>query len=78
MRIITGIFSVLLNGLVAVAIVAVTMANTIQAQQNEPPQPLTNGYVSKEDVECMAKDIYFGARSDNMAGQFAVADVVLN
>ena len=47
MRIITGIFSVLLNGLVAVAIVAVTMANTIQAQQNEPPQPLTNGYVSK-------------------------------
>ena len=78
MRIITGIFSILLNGLVAVAIVAVTMANTIQAQQNEAPQPLTNGYVSKEDVECMAKNIYFEARSDNMAGQFAVADVVLN
>ena len=78
MRIITGIFSILLNGLVAVAIVAVTMANTIQAQQNETPQTLTNGYVSKEDVECMAKNIYFEARSDNMAGQFAVADVVLN
>ena len=78
MRIITGIFSILLNGLVAVAIVAVTMANTIQAQQNEAPQTLTNGYVSREDVECMAKNIYFEARSDNMAGQFAVADVVLN
>ena len=78
MRILTGIFSILLNGLVAVAIVAVTMANTIQAQQNEKPQTLTNGYISKEDVECMAKNIYFEARSDNMAGQFAVADVVLN
>ena len=57
MRILTGIFSILLNGLVAVAIVAVTMANTIQAQQNEKPQTLTNGYISKEDVECMSSNI---------------------
>lgn len=39
--------------------------------QNEPE-------VSTDDVECLALNIYHEARSDNFAGQIAVADVVLN
>ena len=34
--------------------------------------------VISEDEYCMALNIYHEARSENMAGQFAVADVVLN
>lgn len=30
------------------------------------------------ELHCLAQNIYFESRSDNMAGQFAVADVVLN
>ena len=30
------------------------------------------------EVYCMAINIYHEARADNLAGQFAVADVVLN
>jgi spore germination cell wall hydrolase CwlJ-like protein len=30
------------------------------------------------EIYCMALNIYYEARSDNLAGQFAVADVVLN
>ena len=33
---------------------------------------------SHEDIHCLAQNIYFEARSDMAAGQFAVADVVLN
>ena len=76
MKIIAGILSVILNGMVMVAIVAVTMANSLTAQ--EPPKRPLGIYFNDRDHECMAKNIYFEARSDNMAGQFAVADVVLN
>jgi len=31
-----------------------------------------------EDIDCLAKNIYFEARSSNLADQAAVADVVLN
>lgn len=34
--------------------------------------------VSAEDLECLALNIYHESRSDNIAGQYAVADVVLN
>ena len=76
MKIIAGILSVILNGMVMVAIVAVTMANSLTAQ--EPPKRPLGIYFNDKDHECMAKNIYFESRSDNMAGQFAVADVVLN
>ena len=76
MKIIAGILSVILNGMVMVAIVAVTMANSLTAQ--EPPKRPLGIYFNDRDNECMAKNIYFESRSDNMAGQFAVADVVLN
>jgi len=33
---------------------------------------------SDKELHCLAQNIYFESRSDNMAGQFAVADVVLN
>ena len=35
-------------------------------------------YVPTEREHCMALNIYHEARSENMAGKFAVADVVLN
>ena len=35
-------------------------------------------YVISQDEHCMALNIYHEARSDNLAGKFAVADVVLN
>ena len=31
-----------------------------------------------KDIECLAKNIYFEARNDNLAGQVAITDVVLN
>jgi N-acetylmuramoyl-L-alanine amidase len=31
-----------------------------------------------EEIDCLAKNIYFEARSDSLAGQVAVADVTLN
>jgi len=33
---------------------------------------------SHKQILCLAKNVYFEARSDMLAGQFAVADVVLN
>jgi spore germination cell wall hydrolase CwlJ-like protein len=32
----------------------------------------------KPEIYCLAKNIYFEARGDNLAGRYAVADVVLN
>ncbi len=78
MRIITGTISIVLNALIIVAIVAMGMASTIQAQEPLKRPSVIGSFYTKEDVECMAKNIYFESRSDNMAGQFAVADVVLN
>lgn len=31
-----------------------------------------------DEIECLARNIYFEARGDNLAGQFAIADVTLN
>ena len=33
---------------------------------------------NQKELLCLAQNIYFESRSDNLAGQFAVADVVLN
>ena len=33
---------------------------------------------SKSEIECLAMNIYHEARSESLAGQYAVADVVLN
>lgn len=34
--------------------------------------------VNNPEEECLALNVYYEARSDNMAGKYAVADVVLN
>ena len=34
--------------------------------------------ITEPELDCLAKNIYHEARNDMMAGQFAVADVVLN
>lgn len=39
---------------------------------------LEEPYIPSETERCMALNIYHEARSENMAGKFAVADVVLN
>lgn len=41
-------------------------------------QALTDLSSEDEQITCMAQNIYFEARSDNYAGQLAVADVVIN
>ena len=41
------------------------------------PSPEVYDFHSKE-IECLAMNIYHEARGDNLAGQYAVADVVLN
>lgn len=45
-----------------------------------PPSASALTDLSSEDdqIMCMAQNIYFEARSDNYAGQLAVADVVIN
>jgi spore germination cell wall hydrolase CwlJ-like protein len=39
---------------------------------------VTEPQYSKEDVDCLTKNIYFEARNQSIEGQFAVAEVVLN
>ena len=56
-------------GLLALAIVSPMFAQT---------KVLELDYVVSRDEYCMALNIYHEARSDNLAGKFAVADVVLN
>lgn len=40
--------------------------------------PVEYDYVTSQDEHCMAKNIYHESRSENLAGKYAVADVVLN
>ena len=35
-------------------------------------------YVEESEVKCLAQNIYFESRSDNLAGKIAVTDVVIN
>ena len=56
-------------GLLALAIISPMFAQT---------KVLELDYVVSRDEYCMALNIYHEARSDNLAGKFAVADVVLN
>lgn len=52
------------------------MVNQIQL----PPAPLEELYTAESNPEeyCLALNIYFESRTDNIAGRAAVADVVLN
>ena len=48
----------------------------LQPISNEVLPPTENGL--EQDIKCLALNIYHEARSDNLAGRVAVADVVLN
>ena len=72
MKFTTAIVSSMLFATVLVAS-EVTVGDTIRAPEGEL-------YTAESHPEtyCMALNIYHESRSDNLAGQFAVADVVLN
>ena len=53
---------------------AVTTGNDVELIEDRTPQLIGND----EQAMCMALNIYYESRSDNLAGQYAVADVVLN
>lgn len=53
---------------------AVTTGNDVELIEDLTPQLIGND----EQAMCMALNIYYESRSDNLAGQYAVADVVLN
>ena len=53
---------------------SITLAENIELIDSKPP----NIVHDDEQAMCMALNIYYESRSDNVAGQYAVADVVLN
>ena len=53
---------------------AVTTGTDVELIEDLTPQLIGND----EQAMCMALNIYYESRSDNLAGQYAVADVVLN
>tara|TARA_B100000900_G_scaffold378572_1_gene362848 strand:+ start:916 stop:1554 length:639 start_codon:yes stop_codon:yes gene_type:complete len=53
---------------------AVTTGNDVELIEDLTPRLIGND----EQAMCMALNIYYESRSDNLAGQYAVADVVLN
>mgnify|MGYP003641833007 CR=1 FL=1 len=53
---------------------AVTTGNEVENIEDIPPTLVGDD----EQALCMALNIYHESRSDNLAGQYAVADVVLN
>ena len=53
---------------------SITLSENIELIDSKPP----NIVHDDEQAMCMALNIYYESRSDNIAGQYAVADVVLN
>lgn len=62
-----------INGAVAASIIAVGVVQSQEVQAQERLEA-----ISMEDRQCLAKNIYFEARSESIAGQVAVAWVTLN
>ena len=72
------------NGII-ISLIGLTFVSPLLMTQAEPEPivspaliPLEVDYVLNEAEHCMALNIYHEARSDNLAGKFAVGDVVLN
>ena len=53
-------------------------SSSVASDTNNNFNPRALQKPDKSELHCLAQNIYFESRSDNMAGQFAVADVVLN
>ena len=62
-----------INGAVTAGIIAVGVVQSQEVQAQERLEA-----ISMEDRQCLAKNIYFEARSESIAGQVAVAWVTLN
>ncbi|MCA1806962.1 MAG: cell wall hydrolase [Actinobacteria bacterium] len=62
-----------------IAIVAMCAAMTVSAEAMFTSPVIGNPAIANgPQEECMALNVYYEARSDNLAGKYAVADVVLN
>ena len=71
MKIITAIAAFVMLG-------AAIASTTVSADtSSDIPQEIFSK-VERPQLYCLAKNIYFEARGDNLAGRYAVADVVLN
>ena len=58
---------------------ASTFGSTMSAAGTSNPDPTELfAETSRPELYCLAKNIYFEARGDSLAGRYAVADVVLN
>ncbi len=55
----------------------IPVATPIEVELMGPPLPETPLY-SERDIECLALNSYYEARSESVAGQVAVAQVVMN
>jgi spore germination cell wall hydrolase CwlJ-like protein len=72
MKLITAIAAIVFLGATAFA------TNTARSDTSgEPPREIFTK-LERPQLYCLAKNIYFEARGDNLAGRYAVADVVLN
>ena len=60
-------------GFLALALIVGMAFGTMKVQGS-----MNYDYVTSQDEHCMAKNIYHESRSENLAGKYAVADVVLN
>ena len=91
-HIITGT-SVMLNGVIVLTIIMLANTTTIAQGETKifQPERIENAVVVTEDdykqfpdlianreANCLALNVYYEARSDNLAGMYAVSDVVLN
>jgi spore germination cell wall hydrolase CwlJ-like protein len=72
MKLITAIATILVFGTTTFATAPVHGDTS-----GEPPREMFSK-LERPQMYCLAKNIYFEARGDNLAGRYAVADVVLN
>lgn len=68
--------------LIALCIITFIVSDSVASPNRLVTAPLTSlviaRAVSEQDVDCLAKNIYFEARNQSIEGQFAVAEVVIN
>jgi spore germination cell wall hydrolase CwlJ-like protein len=72
MKLITAIAAILVFGTTTLA-----TAPVYSDTSGETPKEIFSK-LERPQMYCLAKNIYFEARGDNLAGRYAVADVVLN
>ena len=65
-------------GSLLVLVPALIIPLVVQATGNYKIYKDTDTFLTTQDIYCMALNIYHESRSENLAGKFAVADVVMN